>query len=112
MRMKLDLAALIGDDETERDILICAQAIDENAKISSDMLTKLNASPLALALHGRMTVPVNERRRQRIAVGLLAADIQKMLLQGNAPQHITPDMLISRDLPMDWDEQRRLLGFS
>lgn len=45
-----------------------------------------------------------------MAIGLLAPDIQKMLLQGKAPQHITPDMIVSRELPMDWEEQRRAFG--
>lgn len=47
-----------------------------------------------------------------MAIGLLAPDVQKMLLQGKAPPHVTPEMLISRDLPMDWDEQRRMFGLS
>jgi site-specific DNA recombinase len=151
MRIRLDLAALIGQDDTERDILLRAQAIDEDAKVSGEMLTititnqairrgktltaaasivddaerrrmlaelvrkshallaRLNASPIAPELHGQMTVPVNEWSRQRMAIGLLAPDVQKMLLQGKAPPHVTPDMLISRDLPMDWDKQRCLL---
>ena len=150
MRIKLDLAALIGEDETEHDILLRAQAIDDVAKISGDiltftianqaiqrgktlpasnsliddtqrrsmlaelvrkshtLLTKLNASPIAPELHGRMTVPVNEWSRQRMAIGLLAPDIQKMLLQGKAPPHVTPDLLIKRNLPMDWNEQRQM----
>jgi site-specific DNA recombinase len=154
MRIRLDLAALIGEDETERDILIRAQAIDEDAKISGGTLTitianqairrgktltaaanivddaerrrmlaelvrkshallaRLDASPLAPDRHGQMTVPVNEWSRQRMAVGLLAPDIQKMLLQGKAPPHVTPDMLVSRDLPMDWEEQRRMFGLA
>lgn len=150
MRIKLDLAALIGEDETERDILLRAQAIDEDAKIAGDtltitianyairrgktlsaatsivddaergrmlaelvqkshaLLTKLHASPLEPELNGQMTVPVNELSRQRMAIGLLAPDIQKTLLQGKAPPHVKPEMLVSRDLPMDWDEQRRM----
>lgn len=75
---------------------------------SHALLTRLNASPLAPDLHGQMTVPVNEWSRQRMAIGLLAPDIQKLLLQGRAPPHVIPDMFISRDLPMDWDEQREM----
>jgi site-specific DNA recombinase len=45
-----------------------------------------------------------------VAIGLLAPDIQKMLLQGKAPPHITPDLLLNSDIPMDWDEQRRIFG--
>ncbi len=154
MRIRLDLAALIGSEETERDILLRAQTIDDDAKISGEvltisianqairrgktltaaanivddaerrrmlaelvrkshvLLTRLNASPLAPEWHGDMTVPVNEWSRQRMAIGLLAPDLQKMLLQGKAPPHITPNMLVSRDLPMDWDEQRQMFGLN
>ncbi|MBL0023199.1 MAG: hypothetical protein IPP23_13755 [Sphingomonadales bacterium] len=45
-----------------------------------------------------------------MTIGLLAPDIQKMLLQGKAPLHITPDVLLNSDIPMDWDEQRRMFG--
>jgi len=82
----------------------------ELVRKSHALLIRLNASPLAPEHHGQMTVPVNDWSRQRVAIGLLAPDIQKMLLQGKAPPHITPDMLVSRDLPMDRDEQRRMFG--
>ncbi len=154
MRIKLNLAAILSEDETEGDILLRAQKIDEDAKISGDTLTitianqairrgktvadatnivdgsarrkmlaelvrkshallpRLNASPLSLNLHGQMTVPVNERSRHWMVIGLLAPEIQMMLLQGKAPPHITPGMLVSRDLPMDWEEQRQMFGLS
>jgi site-specific DNA recombinase len=152
MRIKLDLAALMAEDEIETDILDRAHSIDQDAKLTGDMLIitianqairrgksmtaasniiddterrrlladlvrkshvllkRLNASPIEPLRHNQMTSPNNEWSRRRIAIGLLAPDIQKSLLQGKAPPHITPDMLISRDLPMDWEEQRRVLG--
>lgn len=45
-----------------------------------------------------------------MAIRLLAPDIQKMLLQGKEAPHITPEMLTSWDLPMDWDKQRESFG--
>jgi site-specific DNA recombinase len=151
MRIKLDLFAVMAEDEIEADMLIRAQAIDAQAQISGDILTmtipnqairrgktiaatnilddaerrkllaeqlrkshdllkRLNASPLEPEHHHQMSVPNNEWSRQRIAIGLLAPDIQKLLLSGKAPTQLTPDMLIGRDLPMDWEEQRRVFG--
>ena len=152
LRIKLDLAALMQDDDTEDDIVDRARDIDPAAAIDGDdlrvtiqaqairrgktlhasadltddaerrraladlvrkshaLLTKLNASPLTPDCHGQMTVPVNEWSRQRVAIGLLAPDIQKMILQGKAPAHLLPETLVSRELPMDWKEQRRMFG--
>ncbi len=45
-----------------------------------------------------------------MAIGLLAPDIQKMLLQGKAPPHITPDLLLNSGIPVDWEVQRRMFG--
>ena len=152
LRVWLDLAALMQEDDCKADIIQRAKDIDPDAEIDGDnvritiqaqairrgktlhasasivddtqrrrvladllhkshaLLNKLNASPLALEQHSQMSVPVNEWSKQRIVIGLLAPDIQKMLLQGKAPLHIMPDMLVSRELPMDWEEQRRMLG--
>lgn len=152
LRIKLDIAALMQDDDTEDDIVDCARDIDPAAAIEGEnlrvtiqaqairrgktlhasadladdaerrraladlvrkshtLLTKLNASPTAPDCHNQMTVPVNEWSRQRVAIGLLAPDIQKMILQGKAPVHLLPEMLVSRELPMDWKEQRRMFG--
>lgn len=150
LRIKLDIAALMQDDDTEDDIVHRARVIDPSAAIEGDhlritihaqairrgqtlqananllddaerrklfadlvrkshaLLTKLNASPLAPELHSQMSVPINEWSRERIGIGLLAPDIQKILLQGKWPLQIEPDMLVSRSLPMNWDEQRRI----
>lgn len=152
LRIKLDVAALMQDDDTEDDIVDRARDIDPAAAIEGDdlrvtiqaqairrgktlhasadladdadrrralsdlvrkshsSLTKLNASPTAPDRHSQMTLPVNEWSKQRVAIGLLAPDIQKMILQGKTPAHLLPEMLVSRELPMDWKEQRRLFG--
>lgn len=75
-------------------------------------LELLNASPLHPELHLHMRVPINEWTRMRIALGFLAPDIQKALLQGTAPAHITPEMLLSPNMPLDWNEQRRMFGMA
>ncbi|RDV02453.1 recombinase family protein [Sphingorhabdus pulchriflava] len=152
LRVRLELAALLGADEIDEDVLDRAQQIDPTALIdghhlivtingtaarrgstqsapdhiiddserrrllvdlirkSHRQLQKLNASPLHPDDHIHMTAPINEWGRQRVAIGLLAPDIQKMLLQGKAPPHITPDLLLNSGIPMDWEEQRRMFG--
>lgn len=152
LRVRLELSALLGEDEIDDDVLDRAHQIDPTASIdghhlvvtiastalrrgsplatpdniiddterrrlladlvrkSHKLLARLHASPLHLDEHIGMTAPINEWGRQRVAIGLLAPDIQKMLLQGKAPPHITPDLLLSANLPMEWEEQRRMLG--
>lgn len=43
---------------------------------------------------------------------MLAPDVQTALLQGTAPVKLDPDQSPSREIPLDWDEQCRLLGMS
>ena len=154
LRVRLELSALLGQDEIDDDVLDRAQHIDPSASIDSDdlvvtvdgsavrrgstlstpdhildeserrrlladlvrkahgLLDRLNASPLHPDNHIRMTAPVNEWGRQRVSIGLLAPDVQKMLLQGKAPMHITPGLLLSADVPMDWVAQRRMFGLA
>lgn len=76
---------------------------------SHRLLERLYASPTQPEAHVCMTTPINEWGRRRVSIGLLAPDIQKMLLQGKAPPHIVPNMLIDRDLPLDWIDQERWL---
>ena len=151
---RLELSALLGQDEIDEDVLDRTQQIDPSASIDNDALVitidgsavrrgstlstpdhilddserrrlladlvrkshgqlgRLNASPLHPDNHIRMTAPVNEWGRQRVAIGLLAPDVQKMLLQGKAPLHITPDLLLSADIPLDWVAQRRMFGLA
>lgn len=152
LRIRMEVAALMGDDELECDVLDRAHMLDKHAVLADGQLTitissqavargktiiaaqgitdeahrsklllglvhnshqllnKLNASPLKPELHNQMQVPNNEWSRLRYSAGLLAPDIQKMLLQCKSPPHILPEMLVSRDLPMDWEEQRRWFG--
>lgn len=81
-------------------------------RITHRTLGRLNASPLEPTQHSSMTAPTNAWGRDRIAIGLLAPDIQKGLLLGTAPAGLDPDKLVGGDLPLDWDEQRRVLGFT
>ena len=70
----------------------------ELVRTSHRKLTELNASPL----HPEM--------RERIAIGLLAPDIQRALLTRKAPLGLDLEKLLSRDMPLDWEGQRKFLG--
>lgn len=72
-------------------------------------LDELNASPLDFSTHSEMRVPVNEWSKRRIAIGLLAPDIQKALLLGNVPKGLEPELLLSGELPLDWETQRKFV---
>ncbi|WP_221773977.1 recombinase family protein [Novosphingobium flavum] len=86
------------------------QALADLVRASHRKLAELGASPLDPEHHHEMTPPVNEWSRLRIPVGFLAPDIQKALLQGTARAGLDPDLLLSRDLPLEWEAQRRFLG--
>ncbi len=59
----------------------------------------------------RNNVPASEVSRT-LPVGFLDPTITKAILAGNQPVDLTVDALLRiPDLPMDWDEQRRMLGF-
>ena len=93
-------------DDTEKRL-----ALADLVRTSHRKLKDLNASPLFPDTHQHMTAPINEWTRARIAVGLLAPDIQKALLTGTAPANLDPEKLLSRDMPLDWQGQRKFLGF-
>jgi hypothetical protein len=54
---------------------------------------------------------VNDRYTSRILrSAFLAPDIVEAILEGRQPAGMTLDRMLD-DLPLDWDKQRRALGF-
>ena len=86
------------------------RVLAELVRTSHRKLTELKASPLHPEMHEHMSTPINEWTRERIAIGLLAPDIQKALLTGKAPLGLDPEKLLCRDIPLDWEGQRKFLG--
>lgn len=86
------------------------RVLAELVRTSHRKLTELNASPLHPEMHEHMSTPINEWTRERMAIGLLAPDIQKALLTGKAPLGLDREKLLSRDMPLDWEGQRKFLG--
>ena len=81
-------------------------------RLAHRKLDTYNASPLQPERHSDMTVPIDAWSRQRVVVGLLAPDIQKALLQGAEPSGLDVDQLLAADIPLDWAEQRHVLGMA
>ena len=88
------------------------ETIADLVRTSHRKLAELDASPLDPDRHNNMRAPNNEWTRLRISVGLLAPDIQKALLQGTIPEQFDPDLLLTRKIPLEWNEQRKLFGMA
>lgn len=90
----------------------CQENLADLLRTAHRKLAQLDASPIDPGRHQHMRAPADAWTRARIAFALLAPDIQKALLQGSLPAPIDPDQLIATDLPLDWNEQRRMLGLA
>ncbi len=56
--------------------------------------------------------PASQYGRRLASLALLAPDIQRDILAGRQPQQLTLAQLMAEELPLDWVEQRRRLGFA
>lgn len=98
-----DAAMLRADDKAALAALV---------RIGHKRLLEIYASPLKPQTHSRMRAPASVWIRQRATFGLLAPDIQKALLTGIAPAHVTLDWVLTKEWPVCWEAQRRMLGTS
>jgi len=55
--------------------------------------------------------PASQYARRLTALALLAPDIQRDILAGRQPPHLTLSTLMADELPIDWQRQRQQLGF-
>jgi len=69
------------------------------------------ASPMTPGDHAKAATPATQRERRLLAIGLLAPDIQRAILEGRAPAGLTIASLTDCYLPVAWAEQRKALGF-
>ena len=56
--------------------------------------------------------PPSAHLRRLVRTAFLAPDLQRAVLEGMQPQSLTLERLMRSDLPLDWDEQRRLFARS
>lgn len=96
-----DSAMVDGDTKTQLAALV---------RTAHQRLDGINASPVAPSRHDQMQAPSTMWIRQRVVIGLLAPDIQRSLLTGSAPRHVTPEWMLAQDWPVDWAAQRKLFG--
>ena len=55
--------------------------------------------------------PISPHGRQIIRLALLAPDVQRAILEGSQPVGLKVSDLTSRDLPLCWKQQAKVLGF-
>lgn len=73
---------------------------------------KLNASPLAVPdTLAKAEVHPDSYIRRLSRIAFLAPDIQRAILDGRQPAGLTIKKLLGTNLPLDWGQQRKLLGF-
>ena len=68
------------------------------------------ASPFAPQDHPSMTAAATHWARRRLIAAQLAPEIQKAMLTGQAPSHVTPEWVLGQKWPLDWSEQRQLFA--
>ena len=82
--------------------------IAESRTVMAQITDNPNKSIPALAAEqGRCRV-----RMMKVAkLGCLDPDIVTAIVEGRQPHKLTPSKLLAADLPLNWAEQRRALGF-
>lgn len=48
--------------------------------------------------------------RSRVALAFLAPNLQRAILDGTAPSHVTTNLIVRKTLPHDWQEPGKALG--
>jgi DNA invertase Pin-like site-specific DNA recombinase len=84
------------------------QMLNQAAELRSFMLANRSKSISELAREKRMGPSTFARM---LRVNYLAPDIQAAIVDGTQPEHLTCWHLLKGPLPLDWEQQRRLLGF-
>jgi len=54
--------------------------------------------------------PVSPWKRNLVRLAFLAPDIQRLILDGRQPDHLTLALLMKEDIPLLWSDQRRKFG--
>lgn len=95
-------AAMLGSDTKAE--------LADLVRTAHKRLAEIKAMPHDPSDHADMKAPATDWIRRRIAIGLLAPDIQKAMLAGTLPPHITAQWMVEQDWPVEWQEQRRMMG--
>jgi len=82
--------------------------LTEAAELRSFMLANRNKTIAELAREKRIGPSTFARM---LRVNYLAPDIQAAIVDGTEPEHLTCWHILKGPMPLDWEQQRRLLGF-
>ncbi|MDD3799646.1 MAG: recombinase family protein, partial [Novosphingobium sp.] len=69
------------------------------------MVTRERRMPIVVA------APVSPYDRKILRLAFLAPDLQRDILAGRQPPSLNLERLRKMDIPLDWNEQRRTLGW-
>ena len=97
-----------NDASALRDDKLIALIAEGRATMALIRANQQKSIPILAAEHKRCRI-----RLAKVAkLGCLAPDIVTAIIEGRQPLRLTPGKLLAADLPTNWDEQKRLLGFS
>jgi DNA invertase Pin-like site-specific DNA recombinase len=79
------------------------------------MISALRRAHAAMGHDGKgpmlTSAPASQYGRRLVGLALLAPDIQRDILAGRQPQHLTLAILMADELPLNWRRQRERFGF-
>ena len=87
-----------------------------NVTLCGDLAIPAGAKGLVIFAHGSGSSRLSSRNRwvaEVLRLTRLAPDIVQAILDGRQPRHLNLHAVRGRqtEVPVDWDEQRRLFGF-
>jgi DNA invertase Pin-like site-specific DNA recombinase len=82
--------------------------LEEAAELRQFMLSNRDKTIAELAREKRIGASTFARM---LRVNYLAPDIQAAIVDGTQPEHLTTWHILKGPMPLDWEQQRRLLGF-
>lgn len=91
-----------------------AAGLPDNARPDPVLIAALRRAHAMLAwpcaLPTLEAAPASAYNRRMMRLALLAPDIQRAILTGRQGAHCNLAFFMSREIPLGWDDQRRLLG--
>ena len=85
----------------------------QGLKRAHKVLQDHHVSPMTAIDQNRSARGIDDSYLRRIAnIAFLAPDIQAALVDGRQPAGLTLEMLQDMKLPIAWEDQRTVLGFS
>ena len=106
--MRLVIKGQIGSDIKADKVMV--KAVARSHAWAEALLTGKADSMRSIAQRERVSVSVI---KEQMPLAFLAPDIVQAILKGNQPAHLSTHALIRHtNIPLDWDAQRKLLGFA